>query len=72
MLSTLDLLAIQKSDANKFSQHENVFDFYKNLRNKFDVQFYLITIFLIIFNLEAMFLFPEILSLAHINLMSLY
>lgn len=45
-------------DAEKLSAYECGFDPYEDARNSFDVRFYLIAIFFIIFDLEAVFFFP--------------
>jgi NADH-quinone oxidoreductase subunit A len=59
--------AVQKSDFEKNSVYECGFNPYEDSRNKFDVRFYLIAIIFILFDLEAMFLFPWAVSLSQIN-----
>ena len=44
----------------------------KNARNAFDVRFYIVAILFIIFDLEAMFLFPWVVSITHISSMGLW
>lgn len=66
------LLGVQKPDTEKFSVYECGFDPYEDSRSKFDVRFYLIAILFIIFDLEAMFLFPWAVSLAHISSMGFW
>lgn len=61
------LLGTQKPDTEKFSVYECGFNPYEDSRNKFDVRFYLIAILFIVFDLEAMFVFPWSVSLAQIT-----
>lgn len=58
------LLSAQKPDTEKSSVYECGFDPYEDSRNQFDIRFYLVAILFIIFDLEAMFLFPWAVSLA--------
>ena len=66
------LLAFQRPDVEKLSAYECGFDPYEDSRNKFDVRFYLIAILFILFDLEAMFLFPWAISLGHITSMGFW
>jgi NADH-quinone oxidoreductase subunit A len=52
------LLAIKNPDTEKLTTYECGFDPYEDARNAFDVRFYLVAILFIIFDLEAVFLFP--------------
>lgn len=65
-------LAIQKPDTEKLSVYECGFDPYEDSRNRFDVRFYLIAILFILFDLEALFLFPWAVSLAQISSMGFW
>lgn len=56
-------LSITNPDTEKLSSYECGFDPYEDARQSFDVRFYLVSILFIIFDLEAMFLFPWIISL---------
>jgi len=60
-------LAIHKPDTEKLSAYECGFDPYEDARQTFDVRFYLVAILFIIFDLEAMYLFPWAVSLSHIG-----
>lgn len=51
-------LSFQNPDTEKVSVYECGFDPYEDSRNKFDIKFYIIAILFILFDLEAMFLFP--------------
>lgn len=65
-------LGVQKPDVEKLSVYECGFDPYEDSRNKFDVRFYLIAILFIIFDLEAMFLFPWVVSLNQLGSMGFW
>ena len=55
------------NDVAKNSVYECGFDPYGDARNAFDVRFYLVAIFFIIFDLEGIFVFPWIISLTQIG-----
>jgi len=61
------LLSVQNPDTEKLSAYECGFDPYEDARHTFDVRFYLVAILFIIFDIEAMFLFPWSVSVSHIN-----
>jgi len=61
------LLSFQNPDTEKLSAYECGFDPYEDARHTFDVRFYLVAILFIIFDIEAMFLFPWSVSVSHIN-----
>lgn len=65
-------LGIQRPDTEKVSVYECGFDPYEDSRNKFDVRFYLIAILFIVFDLEALFLFPWAVSLSHVGSMGFW
>jgi len=52
------IIAPRKPDAEKLSQYECGFEVEGVVRNHFDIQFYLVAILFIIFDLEIAFLFP--------------
>jgi NADH-quinone oxidoreductase subunit A len=56
-----------RSDEEKNSPYECGFEAVGNVRNKFNVQFYLVAILFIIFDLEIALLFPWALSLRDIG-----
>ena len=62
------LAARQKPDAEKLSSYECGFDTFSDSRNEFDVQFYLVALLFIIFDLEVAFLFPWAVSLGTIGI----
>ena len=57
------ILAKQNPDAEKLSPYECGFEPFADARGKFDVQFYLVAILFIIFDLEIAFLFPWAITL---------
>lgn len=52
------LIAVRNPDPEKVSAYECGFNAFDDSRMKFDVQFYLVAILFIIFDLEAVYLFP--------------
>ena len=48
------------------------FDPFEDARHTFDVRFYLVAILFIIFDLEAMFMFPWCISLSHLTSMGFW
>jgi len=48
----------QKQNSEKVSSYECGFNPFSDARNKFEVRYYLVAIFFIIFDLELLFLFP--------------
>lgn len=61
------ILAKRSPDAEKISPYECGFEGVGRVRNEFDVQFYLVAILFIIFDLEIAFLFPFAVSLGTIG-----
>jgi NADH-quinone oxidoreductase subunit A len=61
------LLSVQNPDTEKLSAYECGFDPYEDARHTFDVRFYLIAILFMVFDIEAMFLFPWASSLSNIS-----
>jgi NADH-quinone oxidoreductase subunit A len=66
------LLSVQNPDTEKLSAYECGFDPYEDARHTFDVRFYLVAILFIIFDIEAMFLFPWVISLSHLTLLGFW
>lgn len=58
------LLVKQKDDLEKLTAYECGFNPYEDARKIFDVKFYLVAILFIIFDLEAVFVFPWVLTLS--------
>nr|YP_009178784.1 NADH dehydrogenase subunit 3 [Peronospora tabacina]ALJ78452.1 NADH dehydrogenase subunit 3 [Peronospora tabacina]ALJ78499.1 NADH dehydrogenase subunit 3 [Peronospora tabacina] len=54
----------QQDDLEKLTAYECGFNPYDDARKVFDVKFYLVAILFIIFDLEAVFIFPWVLTLS--------
>lgn len=61
------IVAKSKPDSEKLSQYECGFEGEGPIRNEFNIQFYLVAILFIIFDLEIAFLFPWAVSLKKIG-----
>ncbi len=61
------MAGVRKPDAEKLSAYECGFDAFADVRGKFDVRFYLVTLLFIIFDLEIAFLFPWAITLGKIG-----
>jgi len=61
------LIAIRNPDPEKVSTYECGFKAFDDARMKFDVRFYLVAILFIIFDLEAIYLFPWAISFREIG-----
>nr|QOZ41737.1 Nad3 [Prototheca wickerhamii] len=61
------VVSTRKSDPEKISAYECGFDPFDDARGRFDIQFYLVAILFIIFDLEVAFLFPWALTLNNIG-----
>lgn len=61
------VFATRKADPEKISAYECGFDPFDDARSNFDIQFYLVAILFIIFDLEVTFLFPWALTLNKIG-----
>jgi NADH-quinone oxidoreductase subunit A len=62
------ILAIQNPESEKLSSYECGFEPYEDARLQFDVKFYLIAILFIVFDIEAMFLYPWCVSISQLNI----
>lgn len=62
------VFAINKPDPEKISAYECGFDPFDDARSSFDIQFYLVAILFIIFDLEVAFLFPWACTLSKIGI----
>jgi len=60
------------SDLEKLSTYECGFDPYEDARNHFDVQFYLVAILFLIFDLETAFFFPWTTSVSFLTANSFF
>ncbi len=62
------IMAPASGDVEKLSTYECGFNAFDDSRMKFDVQFYLVAILFIIFDLEIAFLFPYAVSLDKVGI----
>ena len=58
------MLIKQKDDLEKLTAYECGFNPYDDARKVFDVKFYLIALLFIVFDLEAVYVFPWVLTLS--------
>lgn len=65
-------LSVQNPDSEKLSSYECGFEPYEDARHKFDVKFYIIAILFIIFDIEAIFLFPWSVSLSSLDIIGFW
>jgi NADH-quinone oxidoreductase subunit A len=69
LLLTLSfLLSNQNPDTEKLSSYECGFEPYEDSRNKFDIKFYIIAILFIVFDIEAIFIFPWSIVLSNLDI----
>ena len=61
------LLAIQNPETEKLSTYECGFEPYEDTRNQFDVRFYLIAILFIVFDIEAVYLYPWCITISQLT-----
>ena len=61
------VFATRKPDPEKISAYECGFDPFDDARSRFDIQFYVVSILFIIFDLEVTFLFPWALTLNKVS-----
>ena len=67
LLGVSFLVSTRRPDPEKISAYECGFDPFDDARSRFDVQFYLVAILFIIFDLEVTFLFPWALVLNKVS-----
>lgn len=60
-------LSTLHTDSEKISSYECGFEPYEDAREQFEIRFYLVALFFLIFDLEAVFLFPWALALSEIH-----
>ena len=62
----------QKPDLEKLSSYECGFEPYEDARHKFDIKFYIVAVLFIIFDIEAIFLFPWSICLSHLDILGFW
>ena len=69
LLLTLSyFLSVQNPETEKLSSYECGFEPYEDARHKFSVNFYIVAILFIVFDIEAMYLFPWSVSLSQLDI----
>lgn len=66
------LFAVKKPDAEKVTPYECGFDSFSQTRSPFSIQFYLVGILFIVFDLELLFIYPWAISLYNISLIGFW
>ena len=66
------LLIKQQNDQEKLTPYECGFNPYNDARKTFNIKFYLVAILFIIFDLEAVYIFPWCLNLSSISSLGFY
>lgn len=66
------LFAVHKPDAEKVTPYECGFDSFSQTRSPFSIQFYLVGILFIVFDLELLFIYPWAISLYNINIIGFW
>lgn len=66
------ILIYQKPDSEKLSIYECGYETYDNTRNNFNINFYLIAVFFIIFDIEILYLIPWCLTISECNLLNFW
>jgi len=61
-------LSVQNPETEKLSSYECGFEPYEDARHKFSVNFYIVAILFIVFDIEAMYLFPWSVSLSNLDI----
>lgn len=63
------VLSVQNPETEKLSAYECGFEPYEDSRHKFNINFYIIAILFIIFDIEAMYLFSWCISLSSLDIL---
>lgn len=66
------ILVYSKPDSEKLSVYECGYEPYDNTRHIFNIRFYLIAIFFIVFDVEILFIIPWAVSIAKLDLLGLW
>lgn len=62
------VLSVQNPETEKLSSYECGFEPYEDARHKFSVNFYIVAILFIVFDIEAMYLFPWSITLSNLDI----
>jgi NADH-quinone oxidoreductase subunit A len=66
------MLIKKNSYVEKLIPYECGFEPYEDTRNIFNVQFYLVALLFLIFDLESLYLYPLVTSLLYLDMFSVY
>jgi NADH-quinone oxidoreductase subunit A len=62
------VLSVQNPETEKLSTYECGFEPYEDSRHQFDIKFYLVAILFIVFDIEAVYLYPWCVSISQLNI----
>ena len=62
------IVSLRRPDSEKLSSYECGFEPYDDARHQFDIKFYLVSILFIVFDLEAMYLYPWCVTLSKLSI----
>jgi NADH-quinone oxidoreductase subunit A len=65
-------LSVQNPETEKLSSYECGFEPYEDARHKFNINFYIIAILFIVFDIEAMYLFSWSVSLSNLDIIGFW
>ena len=65
-------LTVQNPESEKLSTYECGFEPYEDARHKFNVNFYVVAILFIVFDIESMYLFPWSVSLSQLDIIGFW
>ena len=65
-------LSVQSPETEKLSSYECGFEPYEDARHKFNINFYIIAILFIVFDIEAMYLFSWSVSLSNLDIIGFW
>jgi NADH:ubiquinone oxidoreductase subunit 3 (subunit A) len=72
ILSLSNIASIYNPDVEKLSAYECGFDPYEDARNVFDIQFYLVAILFLVFDIETVYFFPWSVATSFLSSSSLW
>lgn len=67
IMSLSYFLSIQNPETEKLSTYECGFEPYEDSRHQFDIKFYLVAILFIVFDIEAVYLYPWCVSISQLS-----
>lgn len=66
------ILIVQNPETEKLSSYECGFEPYEDARQNFDVKFYVVAILFLVFDIETVFLFPWVLNIQILDILSFW